>query len=102
MGKNIGKKIIKNLSSKYSEKGPHYAKQSATDALKTASKRAIQKTAEATDLIGSKITNTVLKSYRDRITKVSKTSQQMQEYIKKSQDQDTIVVRPLENSHKWA
>ena len=82
MGRNIGKKIIKNLSSKYSQKSLDYAKQSATDALKTASKRAIQKTAEATDLIGSKITNTVLKSYDDRITKVSKTSQQMQEYIK--------------------
>ena len=45
------------------------AKQSATYALKTASKRAIQKTAEAAgDLIGSKIAN--------QIPKVSKTSSQ--------------------------
>ena len=44
-------------------------KRSTTDALKTASKRAIQKTVEATgDLIGNKIA--------DSITKVSKTSLQ--------------------------
>ena len=44
-------------------------KLSTTDALKTASKRAIQKTVEATgDLIGNKIA--------DSITKVSKTSLQ--------------------------
>ena len=46
-----------------------HAKQSATDALKTASKRVIQKTAETTsDLNGNKI--------GDSITKVSKTSPQ--------------------------
>ena len=48
MGRNIGKNIIKNLSNKYSQKLMDHAKQSATDALKTASKRAILKTAEAT------------------------------------------------------
>ena len=43
------------------------AKKSATDAIKTASKRAIQKTAEATgDLVGNKIA--------DKITSVSKKS----------------------------
>ena len=69
MDKNIGKNISKNLSSKYSQQLLDHSKQSATDALKTASKRATQKTAEATgDLIVSKIA--------DRITKVSKTSQQ--------------------------
>ena len=40
---NIGKIISKNLSSKHSQKLLDYAKQSATDALKTASKRAIQR-----------------------------------------------------------
>ena len=46
-----------------------HAKQSPTDTFKTASKRAIQKTAEATeDLIGKKIAN--------KITKISKNSQQ--------------------------
>ena len=47
MGKNVGRNIGKNLSSKYSQKLDR-AKQSATDSLKTASKRAIQKGAEAT------------------------------------------------------
>ena len=57
MGRNIGKNISKDLSSKCSQKLFDHAKQSATDALKTDSKRAIQKIAEATgDLIGNKIT----------------------------------------------
>ena len=43
MGKNIGKSISKNLSSKQCQKILDHAKQSATDLLKTASKRAIQK-----------------------------------------------------------
>ena len=42
MCKNIAKNS-KNLSSKYSQKCLDHAKQSATDALKTASKWAIQK-----------------------------------------------------------
>ena len=50
--KNMGK----NVSNKYGQKGLDSAKRSMTDAIKTASKRAIQKTAEATgDLIGNKI-----------------------------------------------
>ena len=36
MGKNHGKNISKNLSSKYSQKLLDHAKQSATDAFKTA------------------------------------------------------------------
>ena len=40
MGKHFGKNISKNLSSKYSQKLLDHAKQSATDAIKTASKRA--------------------------------------------------------------
>ena len=43
MCKNIGKNISKNLSGKYSHKLLDRAKQSATDALKTTSKRVIQK-----------------------------------------------------------
>ena len=74
MGKHIGKNISKNLSSKYSpgmlaarQKIVDPTKQSTTDALKTDSKRVIQKTAEATgDLTGNKIA--------DKITRVSKTS----------------------------
>ena len=65
----MGKNISKNLSSKYIQKPLDHAKQFATDALKTASKRVIQKTAKATgDLIGNKTAG--------RITKVSKTSPQ--------------------------
>ena len=59
--KNMGK----NLSNKYGQKLLDSAKKSTTDAIKTASKRAIQKTAEATgDLIGNKTA--------DKITSVSR------------------------------
>ena len=44
MDKNIGKHISKNMRGKYSQK-PDHAKQLAPDALKTTSKRVIQKTA---------------------------------------------------------
>ena len=59
--------FAKNLSNKYSQKLIATAKKSTTDALKTASKRAIKKTAEAAgDLIGIKIAV--------KITSVSKKS----------------------------
>ena len=61
--RNIGKNISKNLNSKYSQISLDHAKQSATDALKTVSKRVIQKTPEATsDLIGNKIVEEVQES----------------------------------------
>ena len=67
MSKNVGKIISKHLSSKYSQTFLDHAKQSSADALKTVSKRPIQKTAEATgDLIGNKIVN--------KITRFSKPS----------------------------
>ena len=57
----------KSLSNKYGQKLLDRAKKSTTDAIKTASKREIQKTAEATgDLIGNKIA--------DKTTSVSKKS----------------------------
>ena len=63
------KNISKKLSDKYSQKLFDHAKQSATDVLKTTSKRVIQKTAAATDdLIGNKIPS--------KIIEVSKNSQQ--------------------------
>ena len=43
MGKNIGKNISKNLSGKYSLKLFDHAKQSATEALQTISKRAVRR-----------------------------------------------------------
>ena len=55
--KNVGKNVSKNLRSKYSQKLLDHAEQFTIDALKTASKRAIQKTTDTTgDLIGNKIT----------------------------------------------
>ena len=68
--RNIGThptKVAKNMTNKYGQKLADTAKKSATDAIKTASKRAIQKTAEATrDLVGNKIA--------DKITSASKKS----------------------------
>ena len=62
---SFAKSMGKNLSNKYGKKLLDSAKKPTTDAKKTASKRAIQKTAEATgDLIGSKIA--------DKVTSVSK------------------------------
>ena len=53
-------KVAKNLNNKYGQKLIDTAKISATDALKIASKRGIQKTAEATgDLVGSKIADKI-------------------------------------------
>ena len=64
---SFAKYMGKSLSNKYGQKPLDGAKKSTTDAIKTASKRAIQKAAEATgDLIGNKIA--------DKITSVSKKS----------------------------
>ena len=64
---SFSKYIGKNLSNKYGQRCFDTAKKSATDAIKTASKRAIQKTAEPTGvLIGNKIA--------DNITSISKKS----------------------------
>ena len=56
--------FAKNMSNKYSQALLDSSKKSTADTIKTASKRVIQKTAEATsDLIGNKIA--------DKITSVS-------------------------------
>ena len=61
---SFAKNTDKNLSNKYGQKPLDNAKKSTTDAIKTASKRTIQKTAEATgNLIGNKSS--------DKITSVS-------------------------------
>ena len=66
--RNVGENISKSLTNKYSQKLLDPAKQFDTDANETASKRAIEKTAEtAGDLIGNKF---------DKNTKISKTSRQ--------------------------
>ena len=64
---SFAKSMSKSWSNKYGQKRLDRAKKSTTDAIKTASKRPIQKTAEATgNLIGNKIA--------DKITSVSKKS----------------------------
>ena len=61
---SFAKNTGKNLSNKYGQKLLNSAKKSTTDAIKTASKRSIQNTVEATgDLIGNKIA--------DKLTSVS-------------------------------
>ena len=56
MSKNVGKNISKNKGSKYNHKIFDNAKKSATDVIKTASKRAIQNITDKTgDLIGKMI-----------------------------------------------
>ena len=60
------------MSNKHSQKRPDNAKKSITGAIKTASKRAIQKTAEATgDLIDSKIADK-LTNHSENLHKVMK------------------------------
>ena len=67
---SFAKNMGKSLSNKYGQKLLDSAKKSTTDAIKTASKKAIQKIAEATgDLTGNKIadkiTNTAKKSTKE-------------------------------------
>ena len=64
--KNMGK----SLSNKYGQKCLDSAKKSTTDAINTASKRAIQKTAEATgNLIGNKIADKIRSVSKNKSTK---------------------------------
>ena len=89
--KKLGENTSKSLSSKYSpgmlatrQKLLDHAKQSATDALKTSSKRNNQKTAEATgDLIGNKTAN--------KIRRFSENSQQNNsEAVTNEHDKETL------------
>ena len=59
---NIGKKISENWSGKYSQNLLDHAKKSATNILKTATKKAIKETAEAT---GELIDNFTAEWFRD-------------------------------------
>ena len=69
------------MSNKYRQKLIETAKKSATYAIKTASKRAIQKTAEATsDMIGNRIA--------DKITSVSKKKSNNENNNNNSDDDD--------------
>ena len=88
MGKNIGKNISNNLNGKYSpgvlamrEKLLDHAKKSATDELKTPSKRVIQKTAEATgDLIDNKL---LIKEFNNKRIYKQLQMNMIKKYLKK-------------------
>ena len=79
---SFAKNMNKNLSNKYCQKFLDTAKKSTTDAIKPASKRAIQKTAKATgDFFGNKIA--------DKITNLSKKYSGL---IQNDETNDEIVV----------
>ena len=87
---SFAKNMGKSLSNKYGQKLLDSAKKSTIDAMKTASKTAIQKIAEATcDLIGNKIA--------DKITNVSykKSTKELHnnDEIKKDVEIDTLKKR---------
>ena len=82
---SFAKNMGKSLSNKYGQKLLDSAKKSTADAIKTASKRVIQKTAEATgDLIVKKIA--------DKITSVSKKS--AKELQNKETEEDVVRATP--------
>ena len=70
------------MSNKYSQKLVDTHKKSATDVIKTASKRAIQKTAEATgDFVGNKIADKITaKSSPNLVTSALKKNYTMKKY----------------------
>ena len=89
MGKNLSNKWVmgKNLSNKYSQKLINSAKKSTTDAIKTASKRASQKTVKVTaDFIGNKIA--------DRITSISKKKPGKESYNNDDETENVEIATP--------
>ena len=84
---SFAKNMGKSLSNKYGQKLIDSAKKSTTDAMKTASKRANQKTAEAFgDLIDNKIA--------DKITSVSKKKSKKELDNNDDETEDVEIVTP--------
>ena len=82
----MGKNISKNINCKYGQKLLDHDKQSATDAIKTTSKKVIQKAAEATgDLIGIRMLIELRKSQevQRRIMQKKLQMNMIKEYLKK-------------------
>ena len=78
--KNMGK----NLSNKYGQKLFDIGKKSRADVIKTAPKRAIQKTAEATgDLIGNKIAYKIISVSKKSTKKLQNDETEIDRYISK-------------------
>ena len=97
--RNIGThttKVAKNMRNKYSQKLVDTAKKSATDGIKTASKGAIQETAEATgDLVGSKIADKITSASRKSHNKEIKSNEfnnkiLKERYISPKERQETV------------
>ena len=90
---SFAKNMGKSLSNKYRQKLLDSAKKSTTDAIKTASKRVIQKTAEATgDLIGNKIA--------DKITTVSKDPNNNNDNNNNNNNEDVEITTHKKNLQK--
>ena len=97
-GKSISENISKCLSGKYSQKLLDHAKQSATDAIKIASKRVNRKIADATgDSIRNKIANKImqvskklLQNNSDIVTNEHKKEIPKERYISPEERQKTI------------
>ena len=93
-GQKLGKNISKNISSKYSQKLLYHAKQSAIDALKTASKQEIQKAAGVTgDLICNKVP--------DKITIVLRTSLPNSSETVTNEVENITLDRKTETEYYW-
>ena len=89
---SFAKNMGTSLSNKYGQKRLESAKKSTTDAIKTASKRVIQKIAEAAgDLIGNKIA--------DKITSVSKKKFTKELHNKDETEEDVEIATHKKNTY---
>ena len=81
---SFAKNMGKSLSKKYCQKRLDSANKFTTDAIKVASKRTIQKTAEATgDLIGNKIADKITSVSEKSIKKLSNNETEANRYSSK-------------------
>ena len=85
--------FAKNVSNKYSQKLLVSATKSTADPIKSASKKAIQKTAKATgDLIGNKIADKIIKASKNNL-KVVKSDEDVpkERYISPKKDNKLLM-----------
>ena len=80
---SFAKNIGKSLSNKYGQKLLDNGKKSTTDAIKTASKKAIQNTAEAAgDLICNKIADKITSTLKNPVKKLPNNDEREEEMWK--------------------
>ena len=72
---SFAKNMGKSLSNKYGQKLLDSAKKSTTDAIKTVSKRAIEKTAKATRYLIDKITDKITSVLKKKSSKASQNNE---------------------------